>query len=185
MQANNSVARILHDLGGAAWFGGTLMGAVGLNRTAAHRPDDRERLPVASTGWDAWTPVNAAAIAAHLVGATVMTAGNRHRLFGQRGVASVATVKGAVTVAALAATAWARAVGKQMEAAADEPVSGVTEPSGATSASLARAQRQQQVLQWAVPALTGTMIALGAFMGEQQRPHNVLAGVTGRLTHHG
>jgi hypothetical protein len=35
----NTVARSLHDLGLAAWFGGSLMGAVGLNGAAgAARP---------------------------------------------------------------------------------------------------------------------------------------------------
>jgi len=34
---DNTVARTLHDLGLAAWFGGSLMGAVGLNGAAAER----------------------------------------------------------------------------------------------------------------------------------------------------
>jgi hypothetical protein len=35
MAEDNTVARSLHDLGLAAWFGGSLMGAVGLNGAAA------------------------------------------------------------------------------------------------------------------------------------------------------
>jgi hypothetical protein len=34
-QDNNTLARSLHDLGLATWFGGSLMGAVGLNGAAA------------------------------------------------------------------------------------------------------------------------------------------------------
>jgi hypothetical protein len=34
MAQDNTVARSLHDLGLAAWFGGSLMGAVGLNGAA-------------------------------------------------------------------------------------------------------------------------------------------------------
>ena len=35
MATDNTVSRSLHDLGLAAWFGGSLMGAVGLNGAAA------------------------------------------------------------------------------------------------------------------------------------------------------
>ena len=35
MAQDNTLARSLHDLGLAAWFGGSLMGAVGLNGAAA------------------------------------------------------------------------------------------------------------------------------------------------------
>ena len=35
MTADNTVSRSLHDLGLATWFGGSLMGAVGLNGAAA------------------------------------------------------------------------------------------------------------------------------------------------------
>ena len=37
MTADNTVSRSLHDLGLAAWFGGSLMGAVGLNRGRGRR----------------------------------------------------------------------------------------------------------------------------------------------------
>jgi hypothetical protein len=32
-------------------------------------------------------------------------------------------------------------------------------------------------LQWALPALTGAIVVLGAQQGEQQRPSQVLAGL--------
>ena len=35
MAQDNTLARSLHDLGLAAWFGGSLMGAVGLNGATA------------------------------------------------------------------------------------------------------------------------------------------------------
>ncbi|MEE3920623.1 hypothetical protein V2I01_27405 [Micromonospora sp. BRA006-A] len=40
-----------------------------MNGAAARINDTTERLPVASAGWARWTPVNAAAIGAHLAGA--------------------------------------------------------------------------------------------------------------------
>ena len=35
MSSRNTLVRSLHDLGAAAWFGGSLMGAVGVNGAAA------------------------------------------------------------------------------------------------------------------------------------------------------
>ena len=65
MAANdNSLARSLHDLGLAAWFGGSLMGAVGLNGAAAQVEEPKQRLRVANAGWNRWTPVNLAGIVA-------------------------------------------------------------------------------------------------------------------------
>jgi hypothetical protein len=53
--ADNTVARSLHDLGLAAWFGGSLMGATGVNGAAAVVQDPTQRLRVATTGWARWT----------------------------------------------------------------------------------------------------------------------------------
>jgi hypothetical protein len=55
---DNTLARSLHDLGLAAWFGGSLMGAVGLNGAAAVVDRPQQRLRVANAGWARWTPVN-------------------------------------------------------------------------------------------------------------------------------
>jgi hypothetical protein len=51
---DNTLARSLHDLGLAAWFGGSLMGAVGLNGAAAVVDAPEQRLRVANTGWARW-----------------------------------------------------------------------------------------------------------------------------------
>jgi hypothetical protein len=47
MTADNTVSRSLHDLGLATWFGGSLMGAVGLNGAAADVEEPKQRLRVA------------------------------------------------------------------------------------------------------------------------------------------
>ena len=46
---DNTVARTLHDLGLAAWFGGSLMGATGVNGAAAVVEDPTQR----RAGWPA------------------------------------------------------------------------------------------------------------------------------------
>ena len=68
----HTVLRSMHDLGLATWFGGNLMGAVGLNKAAAAAHDSTERTRLPAIGWAAWWPVQGAAMAAHLVGSVGM-----------------------------------------------------------------------------------------------------------------
>jgi hypothetical protein len=90
-------------------------------------------------------------------------------------------VKTALTGAALAATAWWRALGAKLSEAGEVPVEGGTDPSNDTPEDVAKAQRQLRVLQWVIPALTGAVLVLNARMGEQQRPAQVTGGLLGRL----
>src|SRR5688572_11831076 len=76
----NSIARTLHDAGLAAWFGGTLANAVALNPAAAQAEGQNATGAVANTGWDRWTPINAAAIGAHLVGSVILLGSDSKRL---------------------------------------------------------------------------------------------------------
>ncbi|HEV2931389.1 MAG TPA: hypothetical protein VGW74_22135 [Propionibacteriaceae bacterium] len=178
---DNSLARSLHDLGLAAWFGGSLMGAVGVNGAAAQVEEPKQRLLVANAGWNRWTPVNLAGIAAHLAGGTVLLAANKGRVTGQQGVAQATAIKTGLTVLALGATAWSRALGAELDQAGEVPVEGGTDPSGDTPEDVAKAQRQLKYLQWGIPILTGVMLVVNARMGEQQRPTQVSGGVLRRL----
>jgi hypothetical protein len=74
---DNTIARTLRDLGLASWFGGSLMGAAGLNGAASVVKDPTQRLRVANSGWARWTPLNLAGIAAHLAGGAVLTGANK------------------------------------------------------------------------------------------------------------
>jgi hypothetical protein len=181
MAADNTVSRSLHDLGLATWFGGSLMGAVGLNGAAADVEEPKQRLRVATAGWNRWTPVNLAGIAAHVAGGAVLLGANKGRVASQQGVAQATVIKTALTGAALAATAWSRALGAKLEEAGEVPVEGGTEPSIDTPEDVAKAQRQLKVLQWVIPALTGAVLVLNARMGEQQRPAQITGGLLGRF----
>jgi hypothetical protein len=181
MTADNTVSRSLHDLGLATWFGGSLMGAVGLNGAAAEVEEPKQRLRVANSGWNRWTPVNLAGITAHVAGGLILLAANKGRVASQRGVGQATVVKTALTGAALAATAWSRALGAKLDQAGEIPVEGGTEPSRDTPEDVAKAQRQLKVLQWVIPALTGAVLVVNARMGEQQRPAQVTGGLLGRL----
>lgn len=176
MSTRNTASHIMHDAGLAAWFGGSLMGAIGVNGAAADVDDPRQRARVANAGWNRWTPVNAVAIGVHLLGGAQILMGNKGRVATQKGVMSNTVVKLGLTAGALAATAYARVLGKKMSNAGDVPVEGGTEPSPDTPPEVQKAQKQLKVLQWVVPALTGAMLASGSLHEEQQRPAQVLKG---------
>ena len=73
-------ARTLRDLGGAAWFGGALMGATGLNAAGdAADAAGADRDAVVSTGWASWTPVFRGAALAHLAGSAATLTTERSR----------------------------------------------------------------------------------------------------------
>ena len=181
MSKTNTVARSLNDLGLAAWFGGSLMGAVGLNEAGARAARPTEVTAVAGRGWSAWTPINLAAIGAHLTGGLALTFANKGRLLGQKGVATETLARTGLTLGALGLTGYARFLGQKVIANPEQPSEAGTEPTAATSDDVAAAQRQLRVLQWAIPALTGTLVVLNARMGEQQRPGSVVSGVLRRV----
>ena len=180
MSERNTLVRSLHDVGLAAWFGGTLAGAVAINGAAADLPDRRQRLRVANSGWARWTPVNFAAIAAHLVGGAGLLLANRRRVTGQRGVGASTVAKLALTGAALGATAYSGALGRKLQEADGVPVEGGTDPAPDTPTDVADTQRQLKVTQWVIPALTGGLAVLTAVHGEQQRPDQQVAGRLGK-----
>ena len=173
MSERNSVVRSLHDMGLAVWFGGSLAGAVAVNGAAADVADPTMRLRVANAGWARWTPVNAA----HLIGGAGLLEANRGRVVTQRGVGATTVAKVVLTGAALAVTAYSRALGKKLQQADGVPVQGGTDPAVETPPELAKAQRQLAICQWLIPALTGGISALTAVHGEQQRPGQQASGV--------
>lgn len=120
------------------------------------------------------------AIGAYLTASALVMAGNKSRIVGQKGVATTSAMKTSVIVAALAPTAYARSLGQKVISANPTRVSGGTEAAPDTPDEVADAQRKLRVLQWALPALTGTLIVLNSVMGEQQRASQVASGVAKR-----
>lgn len=177
MARRDTVIRSMHDLGLAAWFGGGLMGATGLNGAAAGAKDPVERLTLSSLGWAKWAPVQVAAIVVHGIGGAGLIVSNKGRLAVQKEGRVNTGVKLVLTLAAAGTTLWSGLAGARMATHASEGTDGTTEPGSSASKALASAQRQQRILQWVTPALTGVLIVLGAQQGEQQRP---LAGLLHR-----
>jgi hypothetical protein len=180
--AQDTLSRSLHDVGLAAWFGGTLANAVALNPAAAQADSAAGTGRVANTGWNKWTPVNAAAIGAHLAGSIGELVGNRSRLAVQQGAGSTALAKTGLTVAALAVTGYSRLLGRKVARETSVPAAGATEPTGSTPSDVAAAQKRLSALQWAVPVLTGALIVVSSLAGEQQRASSVKKGILARFT---
>jgi hypothetical protein len=166
----NTIIRSLHDVGGAAWFGGSLMGAISVNGASKDIKDPAERAVIASDGWARWAPVSAAAIGAHVIGAVGQLLANRDRVRSQPGVGANSAVKTALTVAALGTTVYSGILGAKIaKEAGGVPVEGGTVPSEETPDKATRLMQQQRILQWATPVLTAGIIISGAQQGEQQR----------------
>jgi hypothetical protein len=180
MAQTNTVARTVRDLGLANWFGGSLMGAIGLNGSADAVSDPRQRSRVPRAGWQRWTPLEAAGILAVVAGDTVLIVSRPQHLAAQHGYARNLAIKLAVNGAAVAATVGTWLLGRRLDRAGEAPVEGATEPAPDTPPEAAGAQRGLRVLQWAVPVLTGSHIALNAVLGEQERPRVVAEGVLRR-----
>lgn len=175
--ARLTLSRSLHDVGLAAWFGGTLANAVALNPAAAAAGQDGRTGAVANAGWDRWTPVNAAAIGLHLAGSVGQLLGDSGRVARQRGVASTALAKTALTGAALGVTAYSRALGRTVSQAGSVPAASGTQPHAHTPDDVAAAQRKLAALQWLVPAMTGALVVTSSYAGEQQRASEQLRGL--------
>ncbi len=175
--AGNLVARSIHDLTAAAWFGGSLMGAIGLNGAAAEAKDPTERTRLSSKGWGKWAPIQTAAFVGHLASDLAIAWENKGRIAKQDNVAANTVYKTVVTLAGAAVTLYSGIVGKKVDELAGEGAEGATEPRAGASDELKSAQTQLKALQWAIPAFAAWVIILGAKHGEMQRPKNILKGL--------
>ena len=196
MSTRTTLVYSLHDLGAAAWFGGSVMAAVGVNGAAAQVRDPTDRARVAAAGWATWAPMNTLAIGVHLVGATGVLLAHRDRLQHQSMLRAQATAKIVLTAAAVATTVYSGVLGAKVAHGDGQPAEGATEPTlgtqpaeGASEPSLgtppdvAAAQQQLKVLQWSTPILTAAIIVLGGQHGERQSAGQRLAGAAAPLRH--
>lgn len=170
MSERNTLLRSVHDLGLAAWFGGSLMGAVGVNGTASREGRTAADIArIAGVGWSKWAPIGALAVGAHLVGGSGLLSANAERVQHQTGVAASSAAKVALTAVAVAATAYTRILGKKVGlASSDDPDK--RQDAAEIPVDFHQAQRQLTVMQWVVPALTAGIVVVSALQGEQQRP---------------
>ncbi|WP_270888698.1 hypothetical protein [Pedococcus sp. 5OH_020] len=164
----STTIRATHLVTNAAWFGGSLMAAVGLHPAAekADRPADRTQ--VVSTGWERWGPVQGAAMGLHLLSGLAILADNRNRVRRHRSTQATTVVKTVLTAGAVGATAWAYLDGHLSgELAGDDGAERWRSPR--EQLELRKLRDRLRWLQWVTPALTGAMLVADSALGEEQR----------------
>lgn len=152
--------RIAHDVGLAMWFGGALMGAVGLNGATIEVDDHTQRTRVANAGWFRWAPLAGVALVAHVVAAALL--GRTAPALRDSHDVPLRYVRSGITAAAVLATIETGVSGRRVARAGDVPVATAVRPIAATPDEVAAAQTRLRVAQWLVPGFTGLLWVLDA-----------------------
>ena len=179
----------LHDLGAALWFGGSVMGVAGVNKSGSDLRDGLDKVRVAGSAWQRFAPVQWAGIATVLVTGAQLTRASKGRLATQHGWARAGGTKAAVAVAGAAATAFAaysgQRIGQLTEQAAASgrsvDVQDASTPNAQTPPELATWQRRQRVSQVLVPLLSGANVVLNAYLVQTYRPGATARGLVRTL----
>ena len=186
---NHFVAQAVHDLGSALWFGGSVMGAAGVNKSGQQLTQGIDRIRVASSAWGRFAPAQWAGIGATLLAGVRLTQVGGRRLALQKGFGTVGGLKAGVAVAGAAATGFAAYSGSRIGALAEEAeqrgtpvqVKDATLPTDATPPDIARWQQRQRVAQALVPVLAGANIVCNSWLVQSYRVGSTLKGVVRRL----
>ncbi len=186
---NHFVAQAVHDLGSALWFGGSVMGAAGVNKSGQQLTQGIDRIRVASSAWGRFAPAQWAGIGATLLAGLRLTQVGGRRLALQEGFGTVGGVKAGFAVAGAAATGFAAYSGTRIGRLAEEAerrgtpvqVKDATLPTDATPPDIARWQRRQRVAQALVPVLAGGNIVCNSWLVQSYRAGSTIKGVVRRL----
>ena len=187
--SSHVLAQSVHDLGSALWFGGAVMGVAGVNKSGNDLRDPLDKVRVAESAWQRFSPAEWAGIAAVLGAGARLTRASSGHLALQHGWARAGGTKAAVAVAGAAATAFAaysgQKIGQLSEQAAASgrafDVQDASTPSAGTPPEVAAWQRRQRVAQYLVPIASGANIVLNAYLVQTYRPAAAARGVVKRL----
>ena len=186
---NHFVAQAVHDLGSALWFGGSVMGAAGVNKSGAQLTQGIDRIRVAGSAWSRFQPAQFAAIGATLVAGLRLTQVGGRRLALQKGFGSVGALKAGIAVTGAAASGYAAYCGAQISKLAEQAeksgtpleVKDATLPTARTPEDIAAWQRKERVAQMVVPVLSGANIVCNSWLVQSYRAGATVKGVLGRL----
>jgi hypothetical protein len=173
MSNTSNAAGIAHNLGLAAWFGGTLFGQVALNPTVSSISDRRER--VLNESWGRFNAANAPALAATLLARRL----GRLRDDAELRSPALARLKdlllgGAAVNAVISGILGAR-IAKQSSAGAT-PVESGTEPAPETPEEAASSQRMISFFGTGSLVLLAASIAVsGMIENEPIKPRGILS----------
>jgi hypothetical protein len=184
------LAQAVHDIGAALWFGGSVMGVAGVNKSGSDLSQGIDRIRVAGSAWNRFAPAQWGGVAATLLSGLWLTATNKTRLAAQEGYGRVGAVKAGLTVAGAGATAYAAYSGRKIGQLAEEAqrrgetveTHDATVPTAGTPSEVAAWQRKQRIAQAAVPVLAGGVITCNAWLVQAYRPGSTVRGVISRLT---
>lgn len=186
---SNVLAQAVHDLGAALWFGGSVMGAAGVNKAGNDLRDEMDKIRVAGSAWQRFAPAQWAGIAAVLLAGARLTQESSSRLAAQHGWARAGGTKAAVAVAGAAATAYAAYSGQKVGQLAEQAqqsgqplgVQDANTPAAQTPPELAMWQQRNRMAQYAVPLLSGANIVLNAYLVQTYRPGAAARGIVRRV----
>ena len=186
---SRTTAQAVHDLGAALWFGGSVMGVAGVNKSGADLRDGIDKVRVAESAWRRFAPVQWLGIGAVMVAGSRLTLQSKTRLAVQHGIGRAGAAQAAMAVAGAAATGFAAysgtRIGQLTERAKDRgehfDTKDATIPNAQTPPEVAVWQRRQRVAQYLVPLLAGANIVLNAYLTQHYRPGVTAAGIARRL----
>ncbi|WP_432537575.1 hypothetical protein [Kineococcus arenarius] len=186
---NRYVTQAVHDLASALWFGGSVMGVAGVNKSGSDLAAGSDRIEVAASAWRRFQPAQWGGIATVLVTGSKLTAASGHRVAAQKGYGSVGALKVGFVLGGAVATAYAAFAGRKIAQASNaaeqrgEPVSvkDATLPTANTPADLAKWQGRQRIAQFAVPLFAGGNIFCNAYLTQSYRFGQTAKGVIARF----
>ncbi|MGK5518116.1 hypothetical protein ACSNN9_02040 [Micromonospora sp. URMC 107] len=186
---SHAVAQAVHDVGSALWFGGTVMGVAGVNKSGSDLQQGIDRIRVAESAWGRFSPVQWLGIGATMLASLQLARTGGRRMALQKGFGRVGVAKAGITLLGAAATGYAAYCGKRIGQLAEEAhrrgdrieVRDATLPTPQTPHTIATWQRRQRLAQYAVPALAGANIVCGSYLVQSYRTGATAKGVLRRL----
>jgi hypothetical protein len=187
----HSVAQAVHDLGAALWFGGSVMGVAGVNKSGADLRDGLDKIRVAEAAWQRFAPAQWLGIGAVLLAGSRLTAASAGHIASDPGFARAGKAKVVASLAGAAATAFAAYSGNKIgelaelrarEQGGEIDTKDATIPNAQTPTDVAAWQSRQRIAQFVAPALAGAVIVLNARLVQGYRPTAALRGLADRLT---
>jgi hypothetical protein len=183
------VAQAVHDLGAALWFGGSVMGAAGVNKSGQDLRDGVDKVRVAESAWRRFAPAQWLGIGAVLVAGSRLTWESKGRLVVQYGLGRAGAAQAAFAVAGAAATGFAAWSGNRIGQLTERTrergevfdTADANVPNDRTPPEVAVWQRRQRVAQYLVPLFAGANIVMNAYLTQQYRPGATATGLLRRL----
>lgn len=177
MKVNDTVAnvtRAAHDVGLAAWLGGTMFGKFAHNPSLEKISSHAERGRVSNAAWNGYNPINAAGLGAAALGwgAARLTEANPVRLSGPEQALSRA--KDALMAAAVVSGIANGVQGARLARQAPDgavPVQTGTKPAADTPPRAARIQRSIAVLGNLNLASGVALVAVNAVLAQTNHSH--------------